>query len=98
MKDSNLYYKLDANKKVIPCDIIEWVMFRSKKENRKIKKEIFQGKIISTVFININLSLDDDIVNVFETIVFNNELERQEQYCDCYATYQEAVEGHELAK
>jgi len=52
------------------------------------------GKIVSTVWLGLNHSIDENKPLIFETMVFPNEDDFHELYCERYSTEQEAIEGH----
>ena len=53
------------------------------------------GKWVSTVFIGLDHRwLDDGKLEIFETMVFDEGKESTEDYCERYATWDEALEGH----
>ena len=94
----NLYYIL-KNKEIIPVDsVITWAE-EFQKQSSIIKQNNFRtilGKsiFVSTVFIGINTSLNDEKPLLFETMIFGG---KHDHYKVKYHTYNEAEEGHEKA-
>ena len=93
----DLTYILDEKNNVVPATIHEWAEFR-KTDRKIVKKEKVNGCFVSTVFIGVDHAFLDDEFHVFETMVFLLEKNSWvEEYCERYATYKEALEGHEKA-
>lgn len=91
------HYILDRNKRVVelpdhPSSLIAWAMFYEDFENRRVATTDFMNGVqVSTVFLGHDHSLGGSIPLVFETMTFGEE----EEVCNRYATWNEAVEGHE---
>lgn len=94
----SLYYKLDENKKVISSSLEEWANFIEGKlptNYRHVGDDTIGNKRISTVFIGIDYSYSHGkLPIVFETMIFNNS---HGIYQERYATWDEAVAGHNKA-
>lgn len=101
-----MYYKLDENKNVIPCNNKEWGEQRelmARTNTKHVGEEIINDKIISTVW----LGLDHNTLlwtgsknhppHVFETMIFDKEDGPYGCYLDRYSTWKEAEEGHQRA-
>ncbi len=94
------YYKLNENKEV---EEYSGSINNLPRFSTKVKKDIITvnncSYDISTVFIAINLSyqLDEDSPICFETMVFTND-PQYDGLQKRYATYNEALEGHEQIK
>ena len=71
-------------------------MLNVNRDNRRIgMTQLPNGGIVSTVFLNLDHRFDgegDPIV--FESMCFSDSDDWQEEDCDRYCTYEEAVEGH----
>ncbi len=92
------YYKLDANKKVIPCSMIEWsdqYEELSKSGTKHVSDDEIDGKRISTVWLGLDHQWGNGAPILFETMVFDPV--GKEIYCDRYSTWDESVEGHKKA-
>ena len=100
--EDSLYYIYDDNKNVIPATREESFAFRNDPSKRIIKQEYIGDYFISTVFLTCDHNFDptDDTPIMFETMVFDGCEDNNnwsEIYCERYATYDEAVRGHEIA-
>lgn len=94
-----VYYKLDADKNVIPVDRNSpefnslWDI-----ENRRVAEEIVGDYWISTVFMPMDHRFGPEGPPiVFETMVFpikNGKPDMSERYCDRCCTWNEAVKMH----
>lgn len=76
----------------------EWSDFIECIDKKRIQQNVYQrhGKRIwiSTVFLGIDHAFDEGRPILFETMVFEGH-SFQDLYCERYATYDEAIEGHE---
>lgn len=97
-------YILDENKNVIPASLMEWGAYLEENhEDKIVRKDMINGLCVSTVFIGLDHKFStpeekespDYKPDIFETMVFDPE--RNDIYCDRYATWQEAEEGHKKA-
>lgn len=93
---------LDEDKNIIPANLLEWgEFFENHDKKRIVKQEIVEDKFVSTVFLGLDQSwyIDKDHKPlIFETMIFHGKGEgRSDIYCDRYATWKEAEEGHEKA-
>ena len=84
------YFKLDENKKPVPCTQKEWTNWRIAMFGNPVcsigRTEV--GKtIVSTVFMG--LCQDEGDILPFETIAYDSSFDRV-----CYATWEEAEKGH----
>ena len=90
---------LDENNNVVTANLLEWGTFLNNRDRVIVKKEIIDGKEISTVFIGIDHNwMRREIPckpHIFETMVFDKGY--SDIYCDRYSTWKEAEEGHEKA-
>lgn len=98
-----LYYKLDKDHNVIPCDLMEWARFFQSPE-RIVKQEEVFGIKVSTVFLGIDHGwgwLEQEFPEryapvVFETMIFddveNNYMERCSTWDEALAMHSRAVE------
>lgn len=93
------WYKLDDNKKVIACTMLESAMEREKR-NFIVKQEMIGDIKISTVFLGLDHSMDsfnppdDHKPIVFETMIFGGEHEDYQMRC---STWDEALLMHQEA-
>lgn len=99
----NIYYILDKNHEVIPTDALTWGKFFEDFNNRRVAFDNIKGIHISTVFMGLDHSFppsqfeeEDPIYQplVFETMIFGG---KHDDYQERYRTWNEAVEGHNLA-
>lgn len=91
----NMYYKLDENKKPVPVEMMEWATSQSDLNSRIVKHDkLANGILVSTVFLGLNHQYGEGPPVLFETMIFGGEHDQfQERYC----TWDEAVEGHQVA-
>jgi hypothetical protein len=92
------YYILDKDKNVIRVkEVMEWADFFENAGNKKIVRQEHVGHyFVSTVFIGMDYGYGERPPQIFETMVFYFG-ESSDHYCDRYATWQEAEEGHKKA-
>jgi hypothetical protein len=95
------HFILDENNNAIPATLLEWGEFleNNKGGRRRVGRDFINDCTISTVFLGLDhyFCFDDDEepkLHIFETMVFNND---SDIYCERYATWQEAEEGHQKA-
>ena len=93
-----VYYILnDANETVGVDDVITWGEWMAKNDRRKIvKQETVEARWVSTVFLGLDHNWGDGKPALFETMIFSNG-DRTDLYCDRYATWNEALDGHAKA-
>lgn len=97
------YFILDENKNVIPASLIEWGTYLEEIDKRIVKKDMINDLQVSTVFVGMDMNghfLDADNISdykpaIFETMIFPRD--GGDIYCDRYATWKEAEEGHQKA-
>jgi hypothetical protein len=68
---------------------LEWAI-QFEKQNRVVKQTQIQDVKVSTVFLGIDHGYGGEPL-LFETMIFGGE---NDGYCDRYATWEEAEEGH----
>lgn len=93
-----MFYTLDENKNVIPCDITEWQKYYNPLEEQKDKRvghDKFNDMFISTVFLGLDHNYFGGVPIVFETMVFDKD--GNDIYQERYHTWEEAVNGHKTA-
>jgi hypothetical protein len=83
------YYILDGHQPV-PADLMAWALWFGEAD-RKVAMTDIDGVKVSTVFLGIDHSFTGGPPELFETLVFGLDDDR----CDRYATWDEAVAGHE---
>lgn len=98
------WYMLDDYKNVIPAPVDdkgmptaeyhEW-LYGSDGKNKVIKQQDVNGFWVSTVFLGLDHGFMNDAPLVFETMIFNRDMESQN--CWRYRTYNEALDGHAAA-
>ncbi|MBP8689262.1 hypothetical protein KBH77_02835 [Patescibacteria group bacterium] len=59
------------------------------------QKKLKNGKFISTVWLGLDYSICDGKVLIFETMVFPEFGDCENEFCERYSTLEEAMEGHE---
>lgn len=90
-----LFYILDEDKNIIPCeDSDKWEAF-IKTKKKIIAQELIDNLFVSTVFLGLDHSYGLYEKILFETMVFDEN--RESISCVRYSTYQEAEEGHKRA-
>lgn len=96
------FYKLNDDHSTEPCSMEEFghLMQNLRENDRKhVVKETYLGHFISTVFLGLNHNFDGSgSPLLFETMIFHPDSKWNELYADRYSTWEEAKEGHELAK
>ena len=87
------YYILDEQRQAIPvADVREWRR-RFDRHTRRVARTEIGDAYISTVFLGLNHAYgDDEPPMLFETMVFGDELDGEQDRC---ATWAEAEEMHE---
>lgn len=76
---------------ILEDDVKTWGEFMET-QDRVVKKTEFGDIHISTVFIGLNHSLEDNKILLFETLVFKGPLDSE---MERYTTWEEALAGHE---
>lgn len=98
------WYRLDEQNNVVECknfqEFYDWNRSLPQDDRTSVGKYIDQDWIgktfVSTVFLSTDHGWNNDVPIVFETMVFvDPELSITEEDCDRYATYAEAVAGHQ---
>jgi hypothetical protein len=88
-------FKLE-DKKVVACkDAVEWGMWFAN-ANRRVQETLLylpNSVRVSTVFIGINFTFNDDTRNIFETQVFGGDYDGHKWY---YSTWELAEAGHDI--
>jgi hypothetical protein len=90
-----LYFKLDENKRVIPCSIYEFDHQMEHPETRRIGRDRLGPYLVSTVFLVLDHGFGEGHL-FFETMIFSEKTEKSVAFDSQwrYATYKEALEGH----
>jgi hypothetical protein len=86
-------YILNGKTPVECNDLIEWAK-QMEGKNRIVKQSQFGDVKVSTIFLGLDHSFGDGEPLLFETMIFGG---KHDQYQDRYSTWDEAVEGHEIA-
>jgi len=90
MKD--MYY----NKKGKPITLEEWGKLHNNPKYKRIRETtLSNGKWVSTVWLGINHSFQENYVLIFETMVFSTKDSLEDLDCERYFTEEEAIEGYE---
>lgn len=93
MQRRDLTWKLDENNNAVPCSIAE-----RGESITEVCQEKIEGYFISTVFLGINHGWGNGPPLLFETMIFDQNVEPnkcwQEIYTDRYSTFQQAEAGH----
>lgn len=87
-------YKLDGHTPVPVYDIMEWGEWFNTAERHvgdTLVRVPFKKVRVSTVFLALDHRFDEGTPILFETMIFGG---RHDQYCERYATWEEAEEGH----
>ena len=91
-----MFYKLNANMEAVRIDDahegFEWK--RNHPYKAIVGKTHINGNCISTVFLVIDHGIEPDELELFETMIFGDD-EKYSEYCERYATWNEAVVGHQ---
>lgn len=95
-----LYFKLNKDKKVIPCSMYEFGKQVEDPESRRIGRTQLGPYVISTVFLMIDHGFGGEKHLFFETMIWSEKdpdakYKFIDKYQWRYETYEEAVEGHE---
>lgn len=88
------------NREVVPVDdLLEWAT-DFEKGGRRVADDTIDGKRVSTIFLGIDHGHFGQSL-WFETMIFSSgtmfSSGTSEEYCERYATYQEAEDGHTRA-
>lgn len=96
----NKHYILKG-KEIVETDLMTWARWLEENPTDRIIKQetVANGKWVSTVFLGLDHSFSQEGAPIlFETMIFPGKGKPlSEEYCDRYATYDEAVEGHAKA-
>ena len=85
-----MWYKLDEDKKPVPCSSLDLDFDHS---NRRVANdELEDGSRVSTVFLALDHGFGGPPL-FFETMVFSKDSFR-DRYCRRYETWEQAEEGH----
>ena len=96
------HWILDDEHNVVACDMMEWVKWFDNDPQKKVVKQttLDDGRWVSTVFLGLDHNYSDDGPPIlFETMIFPGESKAEliEEFCERYATWDEALAGHEAA-
>lgn len=94
-----MYFKLDENKKVVPCSMYEFGKQVEDPRSRIIGKTQLGPYVVSTVFLMIDHGFGGEKHLFFETMIWSEkdpdaEYKFFDNYQWRYETYEEALEGH----
>jgi hypothetical protein len=94
----NMFYTLDDNNNVVPCELTEWSKLYEEtygRQRRRVDSIDIDDKHISTVFLGLDHNYFGGKPLLFETMIFD--AEGSDIYCERYSTWIEAEEGHKKA-
>jgi hypothetical protein len=60
----------------------------------RVAEHLIENVFVSTVFLALDHSFESNIPVLFETMIFGG---KYDQYQDRYSTWDEAIQGHEIA-
>ena len=89
-------YKLEGHEPVKVDDIVEWAMWFENADT-KVARTTVGSATVSTVFLGLDLNFLGYTPHLFETMIFAAENNMYNNYMWRYATWDEAVQGHEQA-
>jgi hypothetical protein len=78
-------------------DMMDWVASMKNPANKRVAEDTVSGYWVSTVWLGMDYSLGDGPPLIFETMVFpqkEGETNWYDEYCERYATEEEALAGH----
>jgi hypothetical protein len=93
-----VYFKLDAEHRVVPCTLYEFnKQFQEPEEHRRVGRTALGPYVVSTVFLCIDHGYKKP--QFFETRIYSTKTGKDifSAYQARYATWEEAVEGHAFA-
>ena len=96
----NLLFYLNEDHSIRPCELeecLEQLEYMRKHSTKHLKDEEINGMRVSTVWLGIDHNYFGGRPLLFETMVFSDNKNYQERYCDRYSTWDEAIEGHKKA-
>jgi hypothetical protein len=85
----------------IPATIEEytaWSRTGSFDGRKRVARTVAEGIEVSTVFLGLDHGWGDGPPLLFETMIFSSNNEDLDGYCERYATWDEAEEGHRIAE
>lgn len=86
------YYKLDENKKTIPCDLMEWSQRFEDQDGRRVEWTEIDKFDISTVFLGLDHNYFGGRPLLFETMIFDPD--GNDVYMRRCSTWEEAQGQH----
>jgi hypothetical protein len=90
-----MWYILDENNLPIKADIKDYIKWDLKNyEKRIVKQENINDVRVSTVFLGLDHSYNENVPVLWETMIFGGE---HNLYQERYSSYEGALEGHERA-
>ena len=87
-----MYYKLDENNNPVTCGMEEFADFIKDPSKKIVGQFEIDEYQVSTVFLGLDHGFGSEKPILFETMIFGGK--QKSEYCTRYATYQEAVDGH----
>lgn len=92
------FYYLNKDHTTRRCTLEEWAAQyeeMAKTDTKHVGEDFIERKHISTVWLGMDHSYWGGRPKLFETMIFDNNFD--DEYCDRYSTWDEAVEGHRKA-
>lgn len=89
------HYRLTPTHEVEECSMSQWVHMFEDAAGRTVAKTVVDGARVSTVFLGLDHGWGGPVPILFETMVFPDPESGVESDMDRYATWDEAVAGHE---
>ena len=90
-----MHHYILKGKEVVPAELLEWAMWFETADRKVAETELANGLLVSTVFLGADHQFGEGVPLLFETMVFPGGGNLDEQDCDRYSTWDEAVAGHE---
>jgi hypothetical protein len=98
--DKSLYYILDENNNAIPVkDVLEYAKwYEQNKKRTRVDESFIDHYHISTVFLGLDHGMFDREPLIFETMVFSDIDEDENNYMERCSTWEQAAKQHESVK
>jgi hypothetical protein len=97
---TDMFWILDGDHKPVPATIKQWGKFRREKDGRRVVLTQLPDCWVSTVFLGMDHGYGEGPPVLFETMAFKGQyadgtVNEVEDSTDRYATWDDAVAGHE---
>ena len=90
------YFTLIGQTPVPEPDLLTWGKWMETAD-RVVSQTTISGKLVSTVFLGLDHNFGDGEPLLFETMIFSEDGDGMEEYCERYTTWLEAELGHKRA-